>query len=324
MKIFKRLNDYKKLQQKTKKEDTITYIALGFFDGIHLGHQNLLSHCVRKAIQDQAISTVILFDPHPEKIVYGLKNFLLLTTLHERVQKIKKLGIQQIITINFAEEFQKISAENFVTEVLLKQLHMGAVFVGKNYHFGYQKRGNVILLEKLAQLYHFKTFVLDLKKINGYQEISSTLIKEELKNGNIIRANQLLGYYYQLSGEVIHGDKRGNLLLSFPTANIHIPKDKLLPKNGVYIAFARIGQKKYQGLVNIGYKPTFTKKNDSVAVEMNLFDFKGELYGKKISISLIQRIRDEIQFSNSDSLVLQIKKDEIVARNLFNQFEFGR
>ncbi|MBN2395671.1 MAG: bifunctional riboflavin kinase/FAD synthetase [Candidatus Atribacteria bacterium] len=306
------------LYHKTDK-DMKTFVALGFFDGVHLGHQLLIHDCIKKADQDQAISTVILLEPHPEKVVRPLKDFLLLTTLEERIQRIKQLGIGQIVIIHFEKRFQRINAEYFVTDILLKQFNMGAVFVGNNYHFGYQKRGDAKLLEKLGQLHHFKTYVLDLKRMNGNQEISSTVIKEELRRGNIEKANKLLGYHYQISGEVIHGDHRGNRVLSLPTANILFSKDKLIPKNGVYLAFAEIEEKRYRGLLSIGYNPTFMEKDCSLSVEMNLFDFKGDLYGKKMSISLIQRIRDEIKFPNSESLILQIKKDKVIARKLFEQ-----
>ena len=323
MKIVKSRYNHKKVYQNINEKNLFTYIALGFFDGVHLGHQALLKLCVEKAEEAHALSTVILFDPHPEKVIHRLNYFPLLTPLKERIKQIKKVGIQQIIIINFTYEFQKINAENFITQILIKKFNMGAVFVGYNYHFGFQKKGDTVLIERLSLHYNFKSYIMDPTLLNGKKKISSTIIKEQFKKGNIEKANQMLGYHYQLTGKVIHGDKRGNAILSYPTANLAVPREKLLPKNGVYIAFVSFEGKRYRGLANIGYKPTFGQKQKEISVEIYIFDFSNDIYNKRISISLLKKIRDEKIFANAGDLVLQIKKDKIFADIFFREYDFS-
>ena len=241
--------------------------------------------------------------------------------MRERKERIKRLGVQQIITIDFTGDFQKISAEDFVKGLLLKRFSMGAVFVGYNYRFGYQKKGDIALLQELARKYKFQLYTIGPKKLDGSVKISSTIIKEKLKEGNIEEANQLLGYFYQLRGKVIHGEGRGNKILSFPTANLDMPKEKLVPRNGVYVAFACFDGRKYQSLVNIGIRPTFEKVQQKVFVEVHLFNFDARIYGNQLSVSLISRIRDENRFSDYEELSQQIKKDKWLAAKLFKQYE---
>ncbi len=323
MKIIKSRCDYKIVYQNSNRKNLLAYIALGFFDGVHLGHQALLKLCVEKAEAAHAISTVILFNPHPDKVIYRLHSFYLLTPLKEKIERMKQLGIQQVIIIDFTDEFQKITAENFITQVLIEKFNMEAVFVGYNYHFGFQKRGDSNLIKRLSRDYHFKSYIMDPKLLNGKQKISSTIIKELLKKGDVEKANQLLGYHYQLTGKVIHGEKRGNAVLSFPTANVDITQEKLLPGNGVYIAFAHIKGKRYHGLVNIGHNPTFGQKLNRVSVEIYIFDFNDDIYNRKISISLLKKIRDEKIFDDTGDLILQIKKDKIIADVFFQEYDFG-
>lgn len=325
MSIFKKIYNFKtKTDIDDKSEidtpDQLAYTALGFFDGVHLGHQTLLNLCVKKSKIDNAISTVVIFDPHPEKIIYGLDDFPLLTPLEEKIQRIKKMSIQQVFVVDFNSDFFKISPENFINNILLKKLNMGAVFVGYNYRFGYKKRGDTDLIRKIGQKQHYKSYIIEPVIFSEKKErISSTNIKGYLKKGEIEKANQLLGYPYQIIGEVVHGDKRGNSVLSFPTANIAVPKDKLLPKHGVYIAITEINKKKYPSLVNIGFRPSFIQSKNRTTVEIHIFDFNKSIYGKNISTSLLRKIRDEIKFKNIKDLSLQIKKDKKVAIEYFEK-----
>jgi len=323
MSIFKKIYNFKtktKIDDLTEKitPNPLSYTALGFFDGVHLGHQTLLNLCVKKSETDNALSTVIIFDPHPEKIVCGLNDFPLLTPLEEKIQKIKKISIQKVFVVNFNSDFFKISPENFINNILIKKLNMGAVFVGYNYRFGYKKRGDINLIKKLGQKYNYISYIIDpVISIEKRERISSTNIKEYLKKGEIERANQLLGYSYQITGKVVHGYKRGHSVLSFPTANIAVPKDKLLPKHGVYIAFTEINKIKYPSLVNIGFRPTFIESKNRATVEIHILDFNYSIYGKKITTSLLRKIRDEKKFNNIQDLSLQIKKDKKVALEYF-------
>jgi riboflavin kinase/FMN adenylyltransferase len=313
---YKQINYFNIYNKDMKK-----YIALGFFDGIHLGHQALLNWCVKKAKAAGAISTVILFDQHPEKVINKLNNYSLLTTLAEQIEKIRKKGIQKIIIFKFDENFSKIKAEEFIIEVLLKKFKMGAVFTGHDYHFGYQKKGDIALLKKLGEIYNFESYVMNSITMNSNQKISSTVIKDYLKNGDIEKANKLLGYHYQMRGKVIHGDNRGNSVLSFPTANLEIEPEKLLPKNGVYLGFTHYKGRKYNSLINIGFKPTFKLEKWNISVEVYIFNFRNDIYNKKVIISFIKRIRDEKKYNNARDLISQIKQDKLIADNYFNEHE---
>lgn len=301
------------------EEKPFTYIALGFFDGVHIGHQALLKSCIEKAREVQAVSTVLLLEPHPDKIVKELNHFYLLTPLPERIAMIKKLGIQQIIIIDFTPEFQSIRAEDFIVRMLFEQFKMRGVFFGYNYHFGYQKKGDFQLMEKLSRKYHFRYYLIEPVKTDENISISSTIIKEQLERGNILKANQWLGYPYKITGKVIHGDNRGAKILSVPTANIAIPEEKMLPKNGIYIALVEIGREIYQGLVNIGVKPTFKQKLKRAGVEVHIFEFHHNIYQQELSISLLKRIRDEKKFSRVEDLTMQINQDKLIAHTYFKE-----
>lgn len=302
-------------------ENKLSYIALGFFDGVHLGHQSILSLCVDMAKKDNAVSSVILLDPHPKIIANKIDNLYFLTTLEEKVRHIKDLGINKVYVLNFSEKLKKVSGEDFIKKVLLNKFHMGAVFVGYNYHFGYQKKGDINLIKLLAKNYNFKHFILEPVKTDDGTIISSTLIRKLIREGDLEKANRMLGYPYYIGGEVVHGHKRGKNILSFPTANIKFPSEKLLPKNGVYVALVEIDGIKYQGLVNIGFRPTFQNEmisiREEISVEAHIFNYEIDIYKKKIRAFLLKRIRDEQKFVDTTSLTQQIRKDELVAHVFF-------
>jgi len=316
--------NYKQIKYKNSDDKSLLkYIALGFFDGIHLGHQALLKWCVKEAKIAGAISTVVLFDEHPEKVINKIDNYSLLTTLSEKIDRIGEIGIQQIIVFNFDDDFSKIKAEDFIIEILLKKFNMGAVFTGYDYRFGFKKKGDITLLKQLGEFYNFKSYVMNPITIKNGQKISTTAIKEYFKKGNIRKANKLLGYNYQINGNVIHGDNRGDSVLSFPTANLEIEAGKLLPKNGVYLGFTYYEGQKYNSLINIGFKPTFKNENDNISVEVYIFDFTENIYNKRITISFIMRIRDEKRFAYHRDLVSQIKEDKIAADKYFKEYKIS-
>ncbi len=296
----------------------ISYIALGFFDGVHLGHQSLLNLCVSESLKAKAISTAVIFEPHPEIIINKLNNFFLLTPLEEKVEKIKKIGIDKIVIIKFDEKFQKCTPEEFLKEILIEKYNMRAVFVGYNYHFGYNKTGDTTLIKNLSSKYNYIPYILPATTINENEDISATIIKDYINKGQIEKANELLGYNYKITGKVISGDNRGNAILSIPTANIKANKGKLLPKNGIYISRIKIENSIYKGITNIGFVPTFKKTNDNMSIETFILNFNKNIYGQNITLAILKRIRNEIKFVNIDSLKKQIIKDIIVAEKYFN------
>ncbi len=307
----------------SNNDNLSTYIALGFFDGVHLGHQALFKLCTDKAKSSNSISAAVLLDPHPETIVNNIDNFSLLTTLEEKIKQIKSCGIERIYVLNFSEELKRINGEDFVKEILLEKFHMSAVFVGYNYHFGYQKKGDINLIKLLSEKYNFKYYILEPIRTDDGQIISSTFIKELLKKGDIEKANQLLGYSYQISGRVIHGDKRGGEILSFNTANVEVTGKKLLPQNGVYIALVEIEGNKLPALANIGVKPTFqdklSNKSNTISLEAHIFNFKKDIYYQNVTVSLLKRLRDEKRFTDARKLAQQIRKDKLSADIFFRK-----
>lgn len=303
--------------RKIEKED---YIALGFFDGVHLGHKALLLSCAVKAKNDGAKSTAIIFEPHPRKIIYQLNEYSLLTPLREKIKHINKTGINNVHIINFTEEFKKLSPQEFFQEYILNQFKVGAIFVGYNYHFGFKRCGNINLIQQISREYLFKVHILKPVLFQNTIPISSTLIKNYLKEGNIEGANQLLGYPYHLEGIVLQGSKRGSKILSCPTANIYIQKEKYLPEKGVYTGFVKISKKYYQSLISIGVKPTFLSHDDGRTVEIHILHFSKMIYNKTIRVYLLKKIRDEKRFPNHQSLAKQIKEDRNSAERFFNEF----
>jgi len=227
------------------------YIALGVFDGVHLGHQKLIKLTVDKARKNDGISIVATFDPHPDVTINPESNVFLLTTLEERISLIQELGVDVFLIIKFNKTISKMSPEDFISNILIDCLQVKELFVGFNYRFGFQGKGNTDILREYSKFYKFKTNILKPIAAN-HTIISSTKIKDFIKLGEIKKAIKLLGHDITISGRVISGKGRGRKLLNFATANIEMTSDKIIPLNGVYLVGIKIDDKKYYGLMNIG------------------------------------------------------------------------
>jgi riboflavin kinase/FMN adenylyltransferase len=247
------------------------YIALGVFDGVHLGHQKLIKQTVDKARKNDGISIVVTFDPHPDKIINPESNVFLLTTLEERISLIKDLDVDVFLIIKFNKMMSKMSPEDFISRILVDSLQVKELFVGFNYKFGFQGKGNTDILREYSKFYKFKTNILKPIAAN-HTIISSTKIKDYIKLGEIEKAKKLLGHDITISGRVISGKGRGRKLLNFATANIETPLDKILPVNGVYLVEIKIDNRKYYGLMNIGVKPTFRETERTIEVHIINFN----------------------------------------------------
>ena len=293
------------------------YIALGVFDGVHLGHQKLIKQTVDTAKKNDGISIVITFDPHPDKIVNPESNVFLLTTLKERISLINKSNVDIFLIIKFNKMMSKMPPEDFVSKILVNSLQVKELFIGFNYKFGFQGKGNTDILKEYSKFYKFKTNILK-PIVRNHTIISSTRIKDYIKSGEIEKARKLLGHDITISGKVIFGKGRGRKLLSFATANIETPPDKLIPVNGVYLVEIKIVNRKYYGLMNIGTKPTF--KETERTIEVHILNFNKKIYTKKIVVKILEKIREEKFFKHSSLLKKQIENDILVANKMIEQY----
>jgi len=292
------------------------YIALGVFDGVHLGHQKLIKQTVDKARKNDGISIVVTFDPHPDKIINPESNVFLLTTLEERISLIKDLDVDVFLIIKFNNKMSKILSEDFISKILVDSLQVKELFVGFNYKFGFQGKGNTDVLREYSKFYKFKTNILKPIAAN-HTIISSTRIKDYIKLGEIEKAKKLLGHDITISGRVISGKGRGRKLLNFATANIETPLDKILPVNGVYLVEIKIDNRKYYGLMNIGVKPTFRETERTI--EVHIINFNKKIYNKKVVVNILQKIREEKYFNHPSLLKKQIEDDILIANKIINK-----
>ena len=286
-------------------------VCIGNFDGIHRAHQKILKECLRSAKRRKLASVVFTFDPHPSKYFSPAGAPKLLMTKEERRELLSKMGFDFILEQRFNRAFVSLSAEKFVSQVLVKALNARVLTVGSNFRFGFRAQGNLTLLRKL------KCFqIRSISPIKQNQKrLSSTRIRKLISRGDISEANLLLGHSYFLSGKVIRGFQRGRKL-GFPTANIQTARE-CLPKPGVYVTyfFDIASKKKYPSVTSVGFNPTF--KNSQLSIESFLLDFQGNLYGKKIKLSFLRRLRNEKKFSNLDRLKSQMSRDVREARRYF-------
>ncbi len=289
------------------------YVALGVFDGVHLGHQKLIKQTVDKARKNDGISMVATFDPHPDKIIKPESNVFLLTTLEERISLIKDSDVDVFLIIKFNKMMSKMPPEDFISKILVDSLQVKEVFVGFNYKFGFQGKGNTDILREYSKFYKFKTNIL--KPIAANRSIiSSTRIKNYIKLGEIEKAKKLLGHDITISGRVISGKGRGRKLLNFATANIETPLDKIIPVNGVYLLEIKIDNRKYYGLMNIGVKPTFRETERTI--EVHIINFNKKIYNKKVVVNILQKIREEKYFNHPSLLKKQIEDDILIANKI--------
>lgn len=289
-------------------KNTIT--AIGNFDGIHLGHKKILEFLSKNADELGLFSMVLTFSPHPEKIL-GEKRKKMIQTLDQRLEEIKKFGIQAVLVISFDKKFSNFSGQEFIQKILVNLLRAKVLVVGKNFRFGKNREGDTSLLRRLASRFNLQVFSLPSVSKSG-MIVSSSLIRKFLQDGEIEKANFLLGRTYGIEGEVIKGKSRGKIL-GFPTANIQT-RNEIVPP-GVFITNAEIGSKKIASLTNIGHCPTFGQQETNI--ESYIINFSKNLYGKKLRIYFIKKLREEIKFDTSEKLSQQIKKDLDTATKYF-------
>jgi len=292
-----------------KKSYPNTVLTIGNYDGVHLGHQKILSMVGKKAEEINGTSMVMTFDPHPVKVIAPEKNVKLLTTPEEKARLIAKMGIDVLLFITFTKEFSQIAPDDFISEILVKKLNIKEVIVGANYSFGKSKKGDIDLLRKRGKEFGFHATAVQDVMLHG-NIVSSSSIRSLLLKGAVQDVITYLGRAYSILGTVIKGKGRGKSILNIPTANITSPVE-IAPKEGVYAV--RVGYKGsiYDGAANIGKNPTFG--NTDVSYEVHLFGFSGDLIGESLRIYFIDRIRNERTFPDVATLEKQIRDDMDIA-----------
>ncbi len=289
-------------------------LTIGNFDGVHIGHQALFNQVIEKAESIDGTSVVITFEPHPIRVIKSNKHFPLITLYEQKVELIGATGVDTLICIPFTREFAAIPARTFVKEILCDQLGMKAIVVGQDYSFGRKREGDIFLLKEMAVAHGFDVIISEWIDLEGGR-ISSTEIRNLVREGGVEEAKKLLGRYYQVRGIVIRGRDRGGRLLGFPTANLTL-YDELCPKGGVYAVTVEYQDTTYQGVANIGYSPTFD--NGEFSVEVHILDFDQNIYERPIRVNFIRRLRGEKKFPGPEALSEQISKDIEKARELLS------
>ncbi|HJO71166.1 MAG TPA: bifunctional riboflavin kinase/FAD synthetase [Flavobacteriaceae bacterium] len=308
MKIFNNIQSY-----SPEKESILT---IGTFDGVHIGHNKILTKLVEESKKNNLSSLIMTFFPHPRMVLQKSQEIKMIDTIDEKIHLFEKTGVDNLIIQPFDENFSKIRAKEFVEEILVKKLKIKHIIIGYDHRFGKDREASVDDLKKFGLNYMFTVEEIAAQEIHSIA-ISSTKIRNAILKGEIKKCNEYLGRNFMLTGEVVHGDGLGKKI-NFPTANIEIAETyKIIPKNGVYLVKAIINSEIYFGMMNIGVRPTIGGKNKSL--EIHFFNFKDNIYNKTISVEIICKIRDEEEFSSIDELKIQLKKDEQFCLKLINK-----
>jgi riboflavin kinase/FMN adenylyltransferase len=288
--------------------------AIGFFDGVHLGHQQIIRQTIADVRQHDALSLVVTFDCHPNVVVAPRRVPPLIYSLRQRLRVIESLGCDALLLIHFDEAFSRQSADAFIRGLARDLGGLESLCVGSAFTFGYKRGGNVALLKTLGAELGFTVHGMAAVSLDG-RIVSSTRIREAIRAGDLDAAGQMLGRAYSLAGQVVHGDERGRQL-GFPTANLDVG-GMALPPSGVYAAHAIEGGRTHRAVVNIGLRPTLKEPRPEIHVEAHLLDFDRELYGGELEIVFIEKLRGEMQFPSLPALREQIGRDVAEARSRF-------
>lgn len=287
-------------------------ITIGIFDGVHTGHHVIIDQLKKTAVSVNGDSVIFTLWPHPRIVLDSFDNRIgLLNTMDEKILLLEEAGIDHLVIHPFDKSFARIPACDFIENVLVKKIGISNLIIGFNHQFGHQRKGDFTEYENYALRFGFKIEKVGSKEIDGIN-ISSTRIRKGLHEGNIELANRYLGYNYQIQGKVIHGSGIGRRI-EYPTANIDIiDKNKLIPADGVYAVKVNYNGKNYSSMLNIGKRPTMGNNNKRT-IEVNIFDFKKDIYDENITIQFYSRIRDEIKFDCPEKLKLRLEQDKIEA-----------
>jgi riboflavin kinase/FMN adenylyltransferase len=308
---------YKGIEDLGAFENSV--VTIGTFDGVHLGHQKILSRLNNLAKENAGESILFTFYPHPRMVVFPENhNLKLIQTIDEKIDALRDFGLDNLIIYPFTKEFSRLTAFEFVRDILVEKLKVKTLVIGYDHQFGRNREGDLEFLKESAKIFDFNVEEISAEEVQEVN-VSSTKIRQSLLNGEIERTNEFLGRSFQCSGVVVEGQKIGRTI-GFPTANIDLNNQhKILPKDGVYAVRAEINGIFYNGMMNIGFNPTvLSKESTEKKIEVHLFDFDADIYGEHMAVFLYRYIRNEKTFSNLEALKSQLKYDSKEVRNFFN------
>jgi len=287
-------------------------LALGFFDGVHLGHAVVIKNAVKFANENSVKSGIILFRSNPKE--YFSKDLIdNIIEFNDKLNMLSKLGVDNVYLLDFDKEIANMSAEEYLENVILKFFKPSAITTGFNHTFGKKGEGNNELLEKYSKKYNFRYFSVPPVSANNH-DISSSIIRDAVKSCDFDLAKDLLGYYFYIKSPVIHGRQIGRTI-NYPTANLIYPRNIIKVKPGAYFVYVNTGGNTYRGIMNYGYRPTIDEKTEQLVPEVHLLDFSGNLYGNIIKVSFVAKIREEQKFNSLEKLKEQLEKDSEFAKN---------
>lgn len=305
MNVFRNISEF--------TSDSPTVVTIGTFDGVHAGHRKILTKVSDLSKVQNCNSVLLTLWPHPKHVLFPDINIELLNSLDERLEHLENAGLQNVVVHPFTKEFSRLTATEYVRDVLVTGLKAKYVVIGYDHRFGRNREGSFEDLKELSQLYDFEVVEISAEEIEGVQ-LSSTKIRKALRDGDIATANRYLGYEYALLGTVVEGNQLGRSI-GFPTANLALNEpDKLVPKDGSYAVKVLMGQLEYGGMMNIGVRPTVDGERRTI--EVNIFDFDDVIYGKEVKLVFYSRIRDEVRFTDLDQLREQLGKDRLRAEEI--------
>lgn len=301
MKIYNNFSDFVKVPN--------AIVTIGTFDGVHLGHQAILKDMVKTAKEIGGETVVITFYPHPRQVLnINAANLRFITTQEEKLQLLEKSGVDNVVVVNFTKEFSRVSSEDFIRDYIIEHINPVKLVIGYDHHFGNNRMGDFSLLSEMQNKYNFKVQRIEAHDVENIA-VSSTKIRHSLQQGDVNRANALLGYQFSYIGKVVSGNKIGREI-GYRTANIEVEKEfRLIETSGVYATYVDYEGKEYKSMTYIGKKPTIN--NDEIEnIEVHLFDFDGDLYDKEIKVRFVARVRGEQKFESLDALKKQLQIDE--------------
>jgi riboflavin kinase / FMN adenylyltransferase len=298
-------------------------VTIGTFDGVHIGHQEILKTLNAEAVKCEGESVLLTFYPHPRMVLFPEQTDLqLLQTQTEKLEKLASIGLQNVVIYPFSKEFADLSAERFVEEILIKGLQAKMVIIGYDHQFGHNREGNLAFLKQYAVKGFFELMEIPAEQIDE-ANISSSKIRKAILGGEISTANSFLGSPFELSGTIVKGLQNGRKI-GFPTANIRIDdQQKIIPATGVYAVEMNVAGTSYRGMMNVGWRPTIEEEKLERKIEVHLFDFQKEIYDEACQIRVRQFVRAEYKFPNLEALKVQIQRDEETVRAYFSTAQFS-
>ena len=306
----------KTIKLEDYRNNVNSVVTIGTFDGVHIGHQKIVKRLIKVAKKNNLQSTVLTFFPHPRMVLQKESNIKLINTIDEKADLFNNLGLDYLIVKEFTKEFSRLTALEFVRDILVNKLHVKHIIIGYDHQFGKNRTANINDLKEYGEIYDFKVTEITAQEVDEVT-ISSTKIRKALNEGDIVTAKTYLGYQFMLIGTIVKGKGLGKQI-DFPTANLLIKETyKLIPKPGVYIVKSNINGKVIFGMMNIGNNPTVGGINQTI--EIHFFDFNQDIYGNKVKIELLNRIRDEKKFESIKALQTQLHKDKSLALEYINK-----